>query len=1130
MRSIGIGSRRFATVSALTALVLTSAFVSRGTGAPQTAGFITDAVSAQEQGESVVAQGAQTATYREFVLEEATGRDVPEPGTRSDDAGFVFSSRRSLQPEGVEGITPQSLSGSWTALSSGTTNNLWGLDTLSSTNVWTVGLSTTVLHSTDGGASWVPSSTGIGSGRELDSVDFVDPTYGWIIGPNTIARTEDGGSNWRYWTSSPSAVRLYSGTAVSSSVAWGVGVSYDSTYGWCTMMSRFTYTGSLSVYQLAWCPGNAYIGISMLNPDVGWTVGASGMVRKVTGGTASPPTTIPQTSGTSSSLRAVLAIDANTAYAVGFNGTIIKTTNGGTTWGPQTSGTTQTLWNIKCASATECLVTGSGGTVLGTDDGGTTWTPESSGTSADLSNVAFPALAAGYAVGSGGVILKRVPPCTYSIDPSSVTVGAGGGSGSVTLTATAGCPWTAESNAWITITPASGTGSATLNYSVAANPGGPRTGTVMIAGRPFTVIQSAAACSYSIDWPSILFPPEGGTGTIGVTTGSWCSWTAVSNDEWITVTGGASGTGNGTVSYSVAANSAGARTGTITIAGQTGTINQAAAACSYSIDPTNLSAPAEGATGTVAVTTGSWCNWTAVSNDAWITVTGGSSGTGNGTVGYSVAVNSGGARTGTITIAGQTFTVNQAAAACSYSIDPTGISPPPEGASGTVVVTTGSWCDWTAVSNDAWITVTGGASGTGNGTVSYSVAPNPSGARTGSITIADKTFWVNQAAAACSYSIDPTSISPPAGGATGTVAVTTDSWCNWIAVCNDAWITVTGGASGTGNGTVSYSVAANTGAARTGTCTIAGQIFTVNQAEALVRAAALVLTPLSQGVLKLADTVEVQPSWRNDGTTPTADMTGTGTASNGGTIVDDAASYGVVGIGATASCAGMSDCYSLTASGPRPANHWDVKLNETLSEPASHEWLLHVGDSFTDVPRTSSYFRFIETLYHKLVTGGCTATTYCPGNSTTRAQMSIFALVGKEGAAYSPVACGTTPMFADVAVTSPYCKWVEELARRGVVGGCGGGNYCPNNAVTRGQMAIFMLKTLDPALDPPACTTPMFGDVPAASPYCKWIEELTRRGVVSGCGGGNYCPSNPVTRAQMGVFISATFGLTLYGP
>jgi hypothetical protein len=80
-------------------------------------------------------------------------------------------------------------------------------------------------------------------------------------------------------------------------------------------------------------------------------------------------------------------------------------------------------------------------------------------------------------------------------------------------------------------------------------------------------------------------------------------------------------------------------------------------------------------------------------------------------------------------------------------------------------------------------------------------------------------------------------------------------------------------------------------------------------------------------------------------------------------------------------------------------------------------------------------------------------------------------------------------------------------------------------------MAIFVLRTLDPALNPPACVAPnMFADVPDTSPFCRWIEELATRGVVTGCGGNNYCPTASVTREQMGVFISSTFGLTLYGP
>jgi hypothetical protein len=117
-----------------------------------------------------------------------------------------------------------------------------------------------------------------------------------------------------------------------------------------------------------------------------------------------------------------------------------------------------------------------------------------------------------------------------------------------------------------------------------------------------------------------------------------------------------------------------------------------------------------------------------------------------------------------------------------------------------------------------------------------------------------------------------------------------------------------------------------------------------------------------------------------------------------------------------------------------------------------------------------------------------------------------------------------------VPETSPFCRFIEELASRGVVSGCGGGNYCPADPVSREQMAVFVLATLDPMLSPPPCTTPIFGDVPTISPFCRWIEELARRGVVTGCGGGNYCPADPVTREQMGVFITETFSLRLYGP
>jgi hypothetical protein len=100
---------------------------------------------------------------------------------------------------------------------------------------------------------------------------------------------------------------------------------------------------------------------------------------------------------------------------------------------------------------------------------------------------------------------------------------------------------------------------------------------MIIAGRIFTVTQDAPACVYSISPTSASYASAGGTGNVNVTAGAGCAWTAASNDAWITITSGASGSGNGVVNYSVAANSGAARSGTMFIAGQTFTVTQSAA-------------------------------------------------------------------------------------------------------------------------------------------------------------------------------------------------------------------------------------------------------------------------------------------------------------------------------------------------------------------------------------------------------------------------------------------------------------------------------------------------------------------------------------------------------------------------
>jgi cysteine-rich repeat protein len=287
------------------------------------------------------------------------------------------------------------------------------------------------------------------------------------------------------------------------------------------------------------------------------------------------------------------------------------------------------------------------------------------------------------------------------------------------------------------------------------------------------------------------------------------------------------------------------------------------------------------------------------------------------------------------------------------------------------------------------------------------------------------------------------------------------------------------------------------------------------------------------GVLEPGEQAAMRPSWRNAASAPlaltAALSTFAGPAAAAHTIVDGTAGYGTLAPAATASCTATGDCYALSVSNPptRPLTHWDATSAEVNVNYGFKTWSVHVGASFDDVARANPFYRFIETLLHRGVTGGCSPTAYCPGGSTTREAMAVFVLLAKDPAT-SPPACGT-PLFADVPASSPFCRWIEELARRGVVGGCGGPNYCPTAPAPREAMSVFVLRTLDPTLNPPACGTPVFTDVPASSPFCRWIEELARRGVVSGCGGGNYCPTAAVSRDQMGVFLTVTFGLTLYG-
>jgi hypothetical protein len=286
-------------------------------------------------------------------------------------------------------------------------------------------------------------------------------------------------------------------------------------------------------------------------------------------------------------------------------------------------------------------------------------------------------------------------------------------------------------------------------------------------------------------------------------------------------------------------------------------------------------------------------------------------------------------------------------------------------------------------------------------------------------------------------------------------------------------------------------------------------------------------------VFEPGETAAIIPSWENLSTfalTPSGQASGfTGPPGADYTILNDSVSYGTIPPGSVGIPAGA---YSMSISLPdtRPATHWDAQFTETLDVqyvlPYRH--ILHVGDSFPDVPRSNIFYRYIENVLHHGITAGCGSGNYCPDSSVTRAQMAVFLLKSKHGSAFVPPPCGGA--FADVICPSQFADWIEELFNEGITGGCGGGNYCPDNPVTRAQMAVFLLKAQHgSAYTPPVCAG-LFGDVTCPSLFADWIEQLAAEGITGGCGGGNYCPNNPNTRGQMAAFLVKTFGLVLYGP
>lgn len=290
-----------------------------------------------------------------------------------------------------------------------------------------------------------------------------------------------------------------------------------------------------------------------------------------------------------------------------------------------------------------------------------------------------------------------------------------------------------------------------------------------------------------------------------------------------------------------------------------------------------------------------------------------------------------------------------------------------------------------------------------------------------------------------------------------------------------------------------------------------------------------------------------------DGNTSMPGMDSTGDATSGSS--DDAGAYSLPAMDA-ATC---SDCYQLrvTAAAGRPATHWDATVTETLDGQAAHEWILHIGHSFTDVDAASPFYPAIETLVHYEVTLGCAADEYCPVDTVTRGQAAAFIARSMSGGPAAVPNAGNVPgagaydcaggvsVFDDVSPNDAFCPDVHFLAANDITSGCGASTFCPADPTLRWQFAVFVAAGMAGGIGsiPSSYVDPTsgrsydcgagdvhFADVAAGAPYCAATHYLWAREVVNGCGTDTFCPVDDLTREHAAVFVVNGFDLQLYGP
>jgi photosystem II stability/assembly factor-like uncharacterized protein len=439
-----------------------------------------------------------------------------------------------------------------------------------------------VYSSTDGGHSFSLAGNAPGNCANQLVVDPLSSATVYALAYNTIGRSTDGGVTWTGLTVPGGgtfylydlAINPVTTSTLYCATSAGLYRSTDVGNTW-TLLNIGGYTAPY-VSQVLINPNNPstiYADVSgsvwkSMNGGTSWTKASSGLIDYANS-------------------IAISASTPSTLYAVSGSGNVYVTTNSGTLWtlktplaptrpfsvainpkNPQSafvlSYVGYTAFAAKVNPAGSALAWS---TYLGGSDGeqALAVATNSSGdafVTGQASSTDFPTTPGSFQAGSGSPlgaafvarISDRTGPCAYTITPSNY-LAYYGTSIDFSVASPSGCAWSATTtDSWIHITASGSSGVGIIDVNVDANPGDTRTGTVTGGGQTATITQAGARCTYGYSSNELAFPQTGGSGSLEVFAPAGCPWSVTNLNTWLTVTSGASGTGNGLVTFRASSN------------------------------------------------------------------------------------------------------------------------------------------------------------------------------------------------------------------------------------------------------------------------------------------------------------------------------------------------------------------------------------------------------------------------------------------------------------------------------------------------------------------------------------------------------------------------------------------------